>query len=71
MPTDDSFAIRLLRKQTEANLTQKQLANAMDVRASVICLYQQGKTLPTYENLVKLSKVLRVSSDYLLGLKEI
>jgi transcriptional regulator with XRE-family HTH domain len=70
MPTDDSFAIRLLRAQSARKLTQSKLANAMDVKASVICLYQQGKTLPNFENLVKLTKVLGVSADYLLGLQE-
>lgn len=70
MLNDDSFAVRLLRAQSAANMTQGKLAYAMDVKASVICHYQQGKSLPTYENLVKLAKVLDVSTDYLCGLKE-
>ena len=68
--SESSFAIRLLRAQSAANMTQGQLAAAMDVKASVIYHYQQGKSLPAYENLVKLSKILEVSTDYLCGLKE-
>ena len=69
MPTDDTFAIRLLRAQASANLTQAQLADAIDTRASVICALQSGKTLPSYKTLVKLAEVLGVSTDYLCGLQ--
>ena len=70
MSNDSSFAIRLLRAQSWAGVTQSQLADTMDVKASVVCHYQQGKSLPSYENLVKLAKALNVSTDYLCGLKE-
>ena len=66
--TDDTFAIRLLRAQASKNLTQAQLATALDTRASVVCAMQQGKTLPSYRTLVKLAEVLEVSTDYLCGL---
>ena len=68
MPTDDTFAIRLLRAQSSKNLTQAQLADALDTRASTVHDWQTGKVEPKLKTLVRLAKILDVSTDYLCGL---
>jgi transcriptional regulator with XRE-family HTH domain len=69
MPTDRNFALRLMLAQEARGLTQTQLAEAIGSTKSVVCLLLQGKTHPSYETLVSLAKTLKVSGDYLLGLK--
>ena len=66
--TDDTFAIRLLRAQASKNLTQAQLADALDTRASVIHAWQNGESEPKMKTLIRLAKILDVSTDYLCGL---
>ena len=58
--------LRALRKQK--NLTQKQLAAMIGVKNSIISFYEVGDRFPSPEILIKLSRALGVSTDYLLGL---
>lgn len=69
MPTDRNFALRLMLAQEARGLTQAQLADAIGTTKSVICLLLQGKSHPSYETLIGLAQKLRVSTDYLCGLK--
>jgi ribosome-binding protein aMBF1 (putative translation factor) len=70
MMPDESFAIRLMRAQATAGLNQNQLAKACETPHEVISRYQQGKTKPNYDMLIRLARALDVSTDYLCGLKE-
>ncbi len=56
--------IKLRRKQLE--ITQEQLAEAMDVSVQMISNLEQGKKAIRPENLVKLCRVLNISADYIL-----
>lgn len=58
--------LRELRKQMQ--LTQKQLAELVGVKNSIISFYENGDRIPSPEMIVCLAKVFHVSSDYLLGL---
>lgn len=58
--------IKRLRKQK--NLTQKQLAEMIGVKNTIISFYEVGDRIPSPEIIVKLASVLHVSTDYLLGL---
>lgn len=58
--------LRDLRKQVQ--LTQKQLAELVGVKNSIISFYENGDRIPSPEMIVSLAKVFHVSSDYLLGL---
>lgn len=49
------------------NLTQKELSNLLGFNEMTISNYENGKTDPAIDTLVKLSKTLDVSIDYLLG----
>ena len=59
--------LRALRKQKK--LTQKQLAEQIRVKNSIISFYEVGDRFPSPEIIVKLATTLGVTSDYLLGIE--
>ena len=60
--------LRALR--LENKLTQKQVANRIGLAISAVSSYESGARYPSYEALIKLSRIFHVSTDYLLGLTE-
>ncbi len=64
------FGMRLRQLRKERNLTQKQLADLIGVKNSVISFYEVGERTPSLEAVVKLARVLRVSTDALLGMEK-
>ena len=58
--------IKQLRKQN--NLTQSALANLMRTTQDTISLWELGKSYPDAESIVRMAKLFRTSSDFLLGL---
>ena len=57
--------IKELRK--ESGMTQKELANAMGVTASMIGQYETGIRTPKYETLERIARSLSVSTEALMG----
>ena len=57
--------IKELRK--EKGMTQKELANAMGVTASMIGQYETGIRIPKYETLERVAKALSISVETLMG----
>lgn len=57
--------IKLLRKQK--GLTQKQLADLLDISASTVAMYETGRREPDTQTLNKFAELFGVSVDYLLG----
>ncbi|MDF2542700.1 MAG: family transcriptional regulator [Herbinix sp.] len=57
-------------KQLRINkqLSQTQLSKLLKCSSSVVSAYEQNLRKPSLENLVKLSYIFGVSTDYLLGL---
>ena len=53
--------------RSSQGMTQSQLADKIGAATSVIGNYEAELRTPTYDNLIKLSRVLEVSTDYLLG----
>ncbi len=64
------FGERLRQLRKERNLTQKQLADLIGVKNSVISFYEVGERTPSLEAVVKLARVLHVSADTLLGIEK-
>lgn len=62
-----SERIKFLRQN--ANLTQNQLADRIGVSKSLISAYELGNRLPSYDNLIKIATIFKVSTDYLLGVE--
>ncbi len=57
--------LRNVRK--ECNLTQKQIAELLNISQQSYSDYENEKTQPDFETLIKIADALNVSIDYLLG----
>ena len=61
------FSERLKKLRKDAGLTQVDVAEKLGISQPAYASWERGVKKPTQENLVKLSKILYVSVDYLLG----
>ena len=52
------------------NMTQAQLAQKLGVTKSVVSAYENSLRMPSYDILISISKVFKVTTDYLLGLEQ-
>lgn len=59
--------IRALRLQKK--MTQAELANKLGVTKSVISAYETGLRMPSYDILIQMARIFKVSTDYLLGVE--
>jgi transcriptional regulator with XRE-family HTH domain len=50
------------------HLTQEQLAKALNVSKSTIANYENGKTIPSMETVIKLSIIFGITTDEVLAL---
>ncbi|MCI8501933.1 MAG: helix-turn-helix transcriptional regulator [Oscillospiraceae bacterium] len=57
--------IKMLRMQR--GLTQAELAQVLEVSASAIGMYEQGRREPDIKLLLRLSRFFRVPVDYIIG----
>ncbi len=64
---DFGNTLRTLRRKED--MTQAELARKLDLTKSVISAYENGLRLPSYDILIHISRIFRVSTDYLLGLE--
>lgn len=62
------FSMRLRELRQERGWTQGQVAGRLGVTPSVVSAYENGIRQPSYEVLIKISRLYGVSSDYLLGI---
>lgn len=60
--------IKYLLKHSE--LTQKQIADAVNVSQSCIAHYAKGDILPALDTFAKLCEVLDTDANYILGLSD-
>ena len=60
--------IQILRKK--ANYTQEQVAEMMNVSVQMISNVERGNKAIKIENLLKLSEIFNISTDYILTVKE-
>lgn len=61
------FHVRLKELRESRHLTQKDLAQKINLTQSTIAYYENGKKLPTTDNLLSIAKFFNVSADFLLG----
>lgn len=64
------FGERVKQTLKEMGLTQRKLASSLGVQTSTLCEWLNNHNEPSMQMLVDIAKVLGVSTDYLLGLKE-
>lgn len=56
--------ITWLRKQH--NLSQQQLANLLEINRSLLGAWEEGRSVPNYEDLIKVAEYFKVLVDTLL-----
>jgi len=61
------FSTRLRELRVSKNLRQEQVAKLIGVNKSAISTYENDTRQPSFEVLVRLANLYRVSTDYLLG----
>lgn len=67
MITSNIFPQRLKELRFEKGLTQKELAEQIGIKRNTYSDWENGKTEPSFENIVKLADLLEVSLDWLFG----
>ena len=65
-----SVANRIKDRRTKLNITQTGLAKAAKLTPAAISQFESGAHKPSFDALSKLSKALKVTTDYLLGMKQ-
>ncbi|TCL54958.1 DNA-binding XRE family transcriptional regulator [Hydrogenispora ethanolica] len=64
------FAQRLKTLRIEKQVTQRAIANYLDITDTAYGFYEQGKNYPNMDILIKLADYFEVSLDYLVGRSE-
>lgn len=63
--------MRLYDLREAADMSQKKLAEMLNLKSSAISKYEKGHTQPGIPTLIKLAEIFNVSVDYLLGISSI
>ncbi|WP_234911583.1 helix-turn-helix domain-containing protein [Xanthomonas citri] len=64
----DLFPARLREARDRRGLTQAELGKEASLPSTTISHFESGSRKPSFDNLRRLTKVLGVSTDYLMGL---
>ncbi|MBO7297863.1 MAG: helix-turn-helix transcriptional regulator [Clostridia bacterium] len=64
------FGERVKRLLKDTGLTQKALADALNLQPTTLCEWLNDHNEPPMQAIVDIAVYLDVSTDYLLGLKE-
>lgn len=63
------FGNKLKTLRLQNKLTQEQLAKKLGVTKSVISAYEVGSRMPSYDILISIAQIFKVTTDFLLGLE--
>lgn len=61
---------RLREEITNSGLSQKEIAKKLGINPSTVSKYTRLDVFPALDTFAQLCKILDVSADYILGLKE-
>ncbi len=61
---------RLKERRLQLNMTQRQVADALNVAQPVYQRFEKGVFECSYTQIIEICKLFDISSDYLLGLSE-
>lgn len=64
------FGNKLKTLRLKNNLTQAQLSEQLGLTKSVISAYEKGIRMPSYDVLINIASIFKVTTDYLLGLEK-
>lgn len=62
-----SLALNLSYYRKLAGISEKDLANLVNVSPATIKNYESGNTLPTMDMVIRLAHILNITTDQLLG----
>ncbi|MGM8216584.1 helix-turn-helix domain-containing protein [Bacillaceae bacterium W0354] len=62
------FGERLKDLRDEFGFDQKDMGEKLNITSSAYGYYEQGRNEPSFETLIKIAKIFKVSTDFLLGL---
>lgn len=62
------FAERLKKTRLLRKLSQKELAERIQISQRSYCRYESGEMFPSKENLISIAEALEISVDYLLDI---
>ena len=51
-------------------MTQEQLSQRLGLTKSVISAYENGLRMPSYDVLIAIARIFKVSTDFLLGVEQ-
>lgn len=63
------FGNTLKTLRIQHNMTQSQLSQKLGLTKSVISAYENGLRMPSYDVLISIAKLFKVTTDYLLGIE--
>ena len=63
------FGNTLKTLRLQENMTQAQLSQKLGLIKSVISAYETGLRLPSYDVLIHIAQIFKVSTDYLLSVE--
>ncbi|MDO4200240.1 MAG: helix-turn-helix transcriptional regulator [Clostridia bacterium] len=66
-----NLARKLKELRKKSGLTQAQLADKLEISASAVGMYEQGRREPDNKTLSKICRILDASGDYVLDLDEV
>ena len=66
----NKFAERIRELRLENNMSRLQLSNLINVNSRTISYWELGQRECNLDQLVSLSKVFGVSTDYILGIED-
>lgn len=61
---------RIKELRLSENLSQKELGLLLTLSQDTISLWENNKSTPSAEDIIKLSKIFKVSADFILGIEE-
>ena len=64
------FGVRIKTLRKNGKMTQQDLARKLNLTKSVISAYETGLRMPSYEVLIEIARIFKVSTDYLLGIEQ-
>lgn len=60
------IGLRIAQRRKELNLTQERVADLMDVSVQMVSNLERGVKAIKIDNLIKISEILGISTDYIL-----
>lgn len=63
---NEELSFNLKRARQQRDLTQKQVAEKLNVDRSTYTYYESGRTTPTIYQIIEISKILDVNVSYFL-----